>query len=101
MNRRRPRESQTVLILFAAGAALVIAAFAFALVQNWRTFDPLVTASMIGVGLLLIVIYERLGHMNAELRTISSLLERLNSAVDAQAGRDPIRQVREPGSSGA
>jgi hypothetical protein len=75
---KRRRDSQTVVILFVAGAALVLAAFTYALVRQWRTFDPLVTAAMIGVGLLLIVIYERLGHMLSELHTIAYHLERLN-----------------------
>jgi hypothetical protein len=79
-----------MVMLFVAGAALIVAAATLALVKNWKTFDPLVTASMIGVGLLLIVIYERLGHMHAELRTIASHLERLggasvpNRSVDAK-----------------
>jgi hypothetical protein len=81
----REPDSKTVVILFAAGAALVVAAFTYALVRQWRTFDPLVTASAIGVGLLLIVIYDRLGHMYSELRTITQQLERLNGGpVSAQ-----------------
>jgi len=80
MSPRRPRDSQTITILFIAGAALVVAAFALALVRNWATFDPLVTASMIGVGLLLIVIYDRLGHMQAELRTIAFHIQRIDIA---------------------
>ena len=78
MNRRRAPDSKTVVILFVAGAALVLAAFSYALVRQWRTFDPLVTAAMIGVGLLLIVIYERLGQMLSELHTIAYHLERLH-----------------------
>jgi hypothetical protein len=68
-------DSKTVVILFAAGASLVVATFTYALVRRWPTFDPLVTATMIGVGLLLIVIYERLGLIHSELRTIAHLLD--------------------------
>ena len=89
MNSKRASESQTVVILFVAGAALVVAAFTFALARNWATFDPLVTASMIGVGLLLIVIYDRLGHMHSELRTISSLLERIDAHDRPDSARGP------------
>ena len=86
MSPKRAPDSQTVVILFVAGAALVVAAFAWALVRQWRTFDPLVTATMIGVGLLLIVIYERLGHMHSELRTIAYHLERLAGDGPETAG---------------
>ena len=68
-------DSKTVVILFAAGAGLVVAAFSYALIRRWATFDPLVTAGIVGIGLLLIVIYERLGRMQTELRTIAYHLE--------------------------
>ena len=71
-------DSKTIVILFVAGAGLVVASFTYAFVRRWPTFDPLVTAGIVGVGLLLIVIYERLGHMHAELRTIAFHLDRLN-----------------------
>lgn len=81
MTPNKQRDSRTtVTVFFLSGAALVVAAFTLAIAKNWSTFDPLVTASMIGVGLLLIVIYERLGHMHTELRTIAFHLERLDSA---------------------
>jgi hypothetical protein len=80
MSPKTPRDSQTTVMLFIAGAALIVGAATLALVKNWATFDPLVTASMIGVGLLLIVIYERLGHMHTELRTIAFHLDRLDNA---------------------
>jgi hypothetical protein len=67
----------------------VLAAFTFALVRQWRTFDPLVTAAMIGVGLLLIVIYERLGHMQTELRTIAYHLERIASRGGESVDESP------------
>jgi hypothetical protein len=96
VNPKRPRDSQTVVILFVAGAALVVAAFTYALVRQWRTFDPLVTASMIGVGLLLIVIYERLGHMLSELHAISYQLERLNHGAPSSASHGDARSSSPP-----
>jgi len=69
-------DSKTILILFAVGAGLVVGTFTYFFVRRWPTFDPLVTATMIGVGLLLIVIYERLGLIHKELRTVVLLLER-------------------------
>ena len=96
MNPKRAPDSRTVVVLFVAGAALVVAAFTYALIRQWRTFDPLVTASMIGVGLLLIVIYERLGHMLSELHTISYQLERLNLGAPSSASHGDARTSSPP-----
>lgn len=80
MSPTKPPDSKTVVLLFVAGAGLVVAAFTYAFIRRWPTFDPLVTAGIVGVGLLLIVIYERLGHMQAELRTIAYHLELMSNA---------------------
>jgi hypothetical protein len=69
-------DSKTILMLFVIGAGLIVGTFTYFFVRRWPTFDPLVTATMIGVGLLLIVIYERLGLIHRELRTVVLLLER-------------------------
>jgi hypothetical protein len=75
-------DSKTVVVLFAAGAGLIVATFTYGLMAFWRpTFDPLVTATMIGVGLLLIVIYERLGRIHEELRTINGHLKHTNGVA--------------------
>lgn len=88
MSPTKAPDSRMVVILFAAGAGLVIASFTYALVRRWPTFDPLVTAAIVGVGLLLIVIYERLGHMHTELRTIAYQLELMNTeSKDGVRGR--------------
>jgi len=81
MTPKKTPDSKTIVLLFVAGAGLVVATFTYAFVRRWPTFDPLVTAGIVGVGLLLIVIYERLGHMHAELRAIAFHLDRL-SGVD-------------------
>ena len=98
MSPKKPADSQTVVLLFVAGAALVVAAFAYALVRHWPTFDPLVTATIIGVGLLLIVIYERLGKIHSELRTIAYYAERLaegRASTDATRGPDEISPAQD------
>lgn len=106
----KARDSKTVIILFVAGAGLVVAAFTYAFVQRWPTFDPLVTAGIIGVGLLLIVIYERLGLIYKELRTIVLQFERLTvdasspsspSTPESQSGaKEPYPDVKQGGQSG-
>ena len=88
MTPTKTPDSKTIVILFVAGAGLVVATVTYAFVRRWPTFDPLVTAGIVGVGLLLIVIYERLGHMHAELRTIAFHLHRLNSE---DGTKPPIR----------
>jgi len=80
MSPTKAPDSRMVVILFVAGAGLVIASFTYAFIRRWPTFDPLVTAAIVGVGLLLIVIYERLGHMHSELRTIAYHLQLLSES---------------------
>ena len=58
--RRRPRETWASEWLFINGAALVILAFVQSIYRSWPTLDPLATSAQIGVGMLLIVICERL-----------------------------------------
>ena len=99
MSPTKAPDSKTVVILFVAGAGLVIAAFTYAFIRRWPTFDPLVTAAMVGVGLLLIVIYERLGHMHTELRTIAYHLELMSGELkDGAHGRSQALN-RLPGAS--
>ena len=88
MSPKKAPDSKMVVILFVAGAGLVVASFTYAFIRRWPTFDPLVTAAIVGVGLLLIVIYERLGHMHTELRTIAYHLELMSAeARDGAHGR--------------
>lgn len=90
MSPTKAPDSKTVVLLFVAGSGLVIAAFTYAFIRRWPTFDPLVTAAIVGVGLLLIVIYERLGHMQTELRTIAYHLELMSTeSKDGAHGRVP------------
>ena len=89
MSPTKAPDSKTVVLLFVAGSGLVIAAFTYAFIRRWPTFDPLVTAASVGVGLLRIVIYERLGHMQTELRTIAYHLELMSTAKDGAHGRVP------------
>lgn len=89
-DRGKNGDSKTVVILFAAGAGLIVATFTYGLMAFWRpTFDPLVTATMIGVGLLLIVIYERLGKIHDELCAITGHLKDANSGTNGVAAPAP------------
>ena len=81
-----PGERSVIRVLFAAGAGLVIAAFTYSLVHSWPSFDPIASATLIGIGLLLVVIYDRLG-------AILRVLQRLVSIAEEHA---PEREVRSP-----
>jgi hypothetical protein len=69
------RESWVREFLFIVGALMIMVTLAFSLTRQWPSFDPLVTALLAGIGLLLIVIYERLGVMAQEFRRIADALE--------------------------
>jgi hypothetical protein len=90
MNRRR--ESWVREILFIVGAFMIMVIFAFSILRQWPSFDPLVTALLAGIGLLLIVIYERLGVMLHEVQRVAEALE------GARVGAQPPGSVepREP-----
>lgn len=68
-----PRDRLSVMALFAIGTGLVVAAMAYAVLRSWPTFDPLASATLIGIGLLLIVIHERLAAILKELRELVAL----------------------------
>ncbi len=70
------RDSGLAAFVFAAGAILVLVAFIYSVVRSWSSFDPLAMAVLVGVGLVLVVIYDRLGLILKELRAIVDLLER-------------------------
>ena len=90
MSPTKLSDSKTIVMMFAMGAGLIVGTFTYFIVRRWPTFDPLVTATMIGVGLLLIVIYERLGHIHSELRTMVLLLERRDGvATDGRIAAAP------------
>ena len=95
MSPTKPSDSKTVVILFVAGAGLIIAAFTYALLRRWPTFDPLSTAGIVGVGLLLIVIYERLGLMHTELRTIAYHLELMSGESKEVSSNEAPRRTSE------
>jgi hypothetical protein len=70
---RQQRERPTLIVLFALGTGLVVASLTYAAVRQWPTFDPMASATLIGIGLLLVVIHERLGAILRELRELVSL----------------------------
>lgn len=79
---RRHRERPTLVVLFALGTGLVVASLTYAALRNWPTFDPMASATLIGIGLLLVVIHERLGAILRELRELVSLARESRDRTD-------------------
>jgi hypothetical protein len=72
----RPREPFVTEIFFLAGAILVVAGLVYSLARSWPSIDPLALAALVGIGLLLVVVCERLRLILRELRKITTLMQR-------------------------
>jgi|RhiMetdeSRZDD1v2_1073273.scaffolds.fasta_scaffold128665_3 hypothetical protein len=74
---RTPRvEAPVVEVFFILGALLVVLGFLYAIARAWPSFDPLALAMLVGIGLLLVVVCERLRTAVHELRTLTTLMRR-------------------------
>jgi protein-S-isoprenylcysteine O-methyltransferase Ste14 len=74
-NARSQRESWLIDLFFVIGALLVVVGFMYSLASAWPSFDPMALAVLVGTGLLLVVICERLRLILAELQGIAAKLE--------------------------
>lgn len=72
--RARRADPPVVEVFFILGAILVLVGFLYSLVRSWPSFDPLALATLVGIGLLLVVICERMRLMLHELRVLNSLM---------------------------
>ena len=80
---RTPRhEPPVVEIFFVLGAILVVVGFLYSIARAWPSFDPLALAMLVGIGLLLVVVCERLRMVVRELRTLATLMR--SAIADAQ-----------------
>jgi hypothetical protein len=80
--KERRREPPIIEGFFIGGAILVVISLMYSLAKSWPTFDPLALSALIGSGLLLVVIGERLRLILRELRRITALMQR--SASDSE-----------------
>jgi hypothetical protein len=74
--KKPPRDHVLVELLFAAGAILVILGFLYAVKRSWPALDPLSLVMLVGIGLLLLVVCERLRLILRELRELTTLIRR-------------------------
>ena len=72
--RTRRLDSPVVEVFFILGAILVLVGFLYSLARSWPSFDPLALATLVGVGLLLVVVCERMRLVLQELRVLTSLM---------------------------
>ena len=85
--KQRRRENALVEFLFAAGAILVIVGLIYAIRRSWPALDPLSLVMLVGIGLLLVVVCERLRLILRELRALTTLIR----VATAQAPEEPSK----------
>jgi hypothetical protein len=83
----RRRENALVEFLFATGAILVIVGLLYAIRRSWPALDPLSLVMLVGIGLLLVVVCERLRLILRELRALTTLIR----TATAQAPEEPSK----------
>lgn len=71
---RTRRAEPVVEVFFIFGAILVLVGFLYSLARSWPSFDPLALATLVGIGLLLVVVCERMRLVLHELRVLNSLM---------------------------
>ena len=84
--RSSPKTLQTepavVEVFFILGAILVVVGFLWSIAKSWPSLDPLALATLVGIGLLLVVVCERLRLAVRELRMLTTLMR--SAIADAQ-----------------
>ena len=85
--KSRRRENALVEFLFATGAILVIVGLLYAIRRSWPALDPLSLVMLAGIGLLLVVVCERLRLIQRELRALTTLIR----VATAQAPEEPSK----------
>jgi len=85
--KERSRDHPLVEFLFAAGAILVIVGFLYAVRKSWPSLDPLSLVMLVGIGLLLVVVCERLRLILQELRELTSLTRTTTADVSEEASK--------------
>ena len=78
----RRREPAVIEAFFAGGAILVVVGLMYSIAKSWPSIDPLALAALVGIGLLLVVVCERLGLILRELQKITALMPRGISDAD-------------------
>jgi len=83
--QKRRHDHALTELLFAAGAILVIVGLLFAIRRSWPSLDPLNLVMLVGIGLLLVVVCERLRLILCELRALTTLIRRATIEAPEEA----------------
>jgi hypothetical protein len=83
--QKRKREYALIEFFFAAGAILVVVGLLYAIRSSWPSLDPLSLVMLVGMGLLLVVVCERLRLILQELRQLTILIRRATTEAPEEA----------------
>ena len=83
----RWRENALVEFLFAGGAILIIVGLLYAIRRSWPALDPLSLVMLVGIGLLLVVVCERLRLILRELRALTTLIRTATAQVPEERSK--------------
>jgi hypothetical protein len=85
---RRRGESAITEIFFMLGAVVVLVGLIFSIRKSWPAFDPLSLAMLTGIGLLMVVVCERLRILIREVQGIGQHLERMAARPEHRGGSE-------------
>lgn len=85
--KKRQRDHAIIELLFAAGAILVIVGLIYAVRKSWPALDPLSLVMLVGIGLLLVVVCERLRLILRELQELTSVIRAATAAVPEETSK--------------
>ncbi len=89
---RRRAEPAVTEAFFIVGALLVLVGLIYSITKSWPSFDPLALAMLIGIGLLLVVVCERLRILVREALDIADHLRLMASRQEiVRSGDTPTR----------
>lgn len=81
--QKRRSDHALIEFLFAAGTILVIVGLLYAIRKSWPSLDPLGLVMLVGIGLLLVVVCERLRLILRELQELTSLIRSATASEEA------------------
>jgi type III secretory pathway component EscT len=85
--QKRKRDYALIEFFFASGAILVVVGLLYAIRRSWPALDPLSLVMLVGMGLLLVVVCERLRLILQELRELTTLIR----AATVQVPQEPSK----------
>jgi hypothetical protein len=85
--KKQRRDHALTEFLFAAGTILVIVGLIYAVRKSWPALDPLSLVMLVGIGLLLVVVCERLRLILRELQELTSVIRTATATAPEEVPR--------------